>query len=399
MLKREKYLRDIRPFYNHELIKVLMGIRRSGKTVIMDQIKDELIESGVSKENILYINMESSVNYEIKDHKSFAKYVIDYFKGKKGKVYLFVDEVQLVDQFEIAINSLRVDIDSSIFITGSNADLLSGELATLLAGRYVSFKVYPFDYNEFITFKGLDAKNPAVFDEYLRYGGFPLVLENENKSSKMAVLDDIYNSIILKDIIGHSKTIRDAQMLTDLINYIINESGSTFSVKSITNYFNHLGAKTTEITIRSYLEQIINSMMVNVCNRYDLKGKKVLSKEEKYYIADHGLKNLLNNFAIQDQGRLYENVVYNHCRSHGYNVYIGKIGEYEVDFKIVKHDVIKYIQVAYMMPTQDVVDREFRSLLQINDNHEKIIVSLDPIDLSRDGIKHINLYDFLSKEI
>lgn len=395
MLKREKFLKDIRPFYNHELVKVLVGIRRSGKTVIMEQIKDELINSGTNKDNILYINMESSAFYDIKNHKSFTSYVINHFKNTKGKVYLFVDEVQLVDKFEIAINSLRVDIDSSIFITGSNADLLSGELATLLAGRYVSFKIYPFDYKEFVTFKGLDGNASKSFNEFMKFGGFPLVLTTDLENSKMAVLDDIYNSIILKDIIGHSKTVRDAQLLSDLINYVVKESGTTFSIKSITNYFNHLGAKTTEITVRSYMEQILNSMMINVCSRYDLKGKKVISKEEKYYISDQGLRNLLNNFELEDQGRIIENIVYNHCKSHGYNVYIGKVGEYEIDFKIVKHDVTKYIQVSYLMHTKEIVDREFRSLLQVKDNHEKIVVSLDTIDFSKDGIKHIHLYDFL----
>lgn len=397
MLKREKYLKYIRPLYNNELIKVITGVRRSGKSTIMESIKQELIDMGVSNDDILYINMESSKYYEYSEYKSFVKYVLSQFTNNNSKKYIFIDEIQMIKGFEIAINSLRVDLNSSIFITGSNADLLSGELATYLSGRYVSFKIYPFDYNEFCTYKELDYKNVDNFNEFVKYGGFPLVLDTNNYSGKRTIIDDIYSSIVFKDILSRVNAVRDAQLLSNLLKYIIKESGATFSVKSISDYFKSIGKQTNETTVRYYIDLALNSMIINECKRFDIKGKKILDRIEKYYVVDQGLKLPSRYEDDQDWGRQLENVVFNHCISHGYKVYVGKQNENEIDFKISKHETIKYIQVTYQLSSPEIIEREFRVLENINDNYEKIVVSTDYVDFSRKGIKHINILEFLKK--
>lgn len=397
MLKREKYLKYIRPLYNNELIKVITGVRRSGKSTIMESIKQELIDMGVSNDDILYINMESSKYYEYSEYKSFVKYVLSQFTNNNSKKYIFIDEIQMIKGFEIAINSLRVDLNSSIFITGSNADLLSGELATYLSGRYVSFKIYPFDYNEFCTYKELDYKNVDNFNEFVKYGGFPLVLDTNNYAGKRTIIDDIYSSIVFKDILSRVNAVRDAQLLSNLLKYIIKESGATFSVKSISDYFKSIGKQTNETTVRYYIDLALNSMIINECKRFDIKGKKILDRIEKYYVVDQGLKLPSRYEDDQDWGRQLENVVFNHCISHGYKVYVGKQNENEIDFKISKHETIKYIQVTYQLSSPEIIEREFRVLENINDNYEKIVVSTDYVDFSRKGIKHINILEFLKK--
>lgn len=399
MLRRNKYIDKIKPFYNNELIKVITGVRRSGKTIILKTIQQDLIDSGVSNENILYINMESSQYFSISSYKEFTKYVIDYFTNVKGKVYIFVDEVQAIEKFEIAINALRVDLDSSIFITGSNSNILSGELATLLSGRYVTFNVYPFSFKEYIEWSGESPHSPKIFDNFLKYGGWPIVANISDPESKRSVLDDLFNTIVLKDIINRGEQIRDVLLLEKLIDYLVIESGNVFSIKSIVNHLNSNSFKTSELTISSYMKLIENSMLINKISRYDLKGKKILSRDDKYYIVDQSFKQLKQDFQSKDVGRLLEHVILNHCLSHGYKVYIGKLGDFEIDFKIVKHGIIKYIQVSQYLSTDEIIEREFRSLISIRDNYEKIIVSLDNIDYSRDGIKHINLIDFLMSDL
>lgn len=400
MLIREKYLSKIRPFYNNELIKVLIGIRRSGKSVIMKTIKNELLDSGVPSSNILYINMESFQFDTMHDYRVMHKYVSKKLSGINGKKYLFIDEVQIINKFEVLINSFRVDFDDiSIFITGSNSNLLSGELATLLTGRYISFNIFPFDYLEYADFTKQNKNAIETFENYIRYGGFPQVAKIEDAEEKIALLDDLVASIALKDILARTKEIEGAQLLEGLLRYMISQSGNTFSIRSITNYLNTNVTKTSEATVKSYLDAMLNSMIINECERYDIKGKKTLKREEKYYAIEHGLMNAISNYSNGDSGRVLETIVYNYCVSKGYRVFVGKLKDGEVDFVIRKHEDLKYIQVAYYMGTNETVEREFTPLEKIKDNYEKIVLSLDPIDMSRNGVKHINVIKFLTGNI
>lgn len=398
IIKREKYLQRIRPFYENELIKVLIGIRRSGKTQLLKIIHEEIEGKNIPKSNFIYLNMEDIANIKLRDYLEFHKYILEYFKGTSGKVYIFIDEIQFINKFEDAINSLRVNIDCSMFITGSNANLLSGELATLLSGRYIQFNIFPFDFKEYIEYTGYNHRIPKTFEDYMLYGGFPQIAKIDDQAQKREVLDSLLNTIILKDILARSKDNKDAELLDGLIRYIMSHTGCTFSLKAITNYIKQNIKPTSEVRIKEYIDLILNSMIASKCRRYDIAGKKVIDREEKYYAVEHGLSNEIIDYTKVNKGHILETIIYNHFVSRGYKVHVGKTYNSEVDFVVSKHDVRKYIQVALTMDSPETEEREFGALLKIKDHYEKIVLSLYGMSSPRDGIKHINIIDFLLDE-
>ncbi len=394
MLSRTNYLDKIVPFIDNELIKVITGVRRSGKSVILNQVIDYLFERGIKEEQVIYVNMESRKNRSFKNPDIFHEYVINKVTNDE-KYYIFVDEVQLIDEWEDVINSFRVDFNSSIFITGSNANLLSGELATLLAGRYISFNIFPFSYKEYCKYQNKDLYDEKVFYDYIMFGGFPTVSNVVEIEHKQAVIADIIDSIVYRDVMLRTNASNNYN-LSKFVEYILSQTGQIFSAKSIANYLKSERISINETTIGNYLELIINSRLVSKCSRYDIKGKKTLKREEKYYVSDLGLINHTIHFDKINKGSCIETIVYNQLVSTGHKVYIGKQSQYEVDFVAFKNNEIKYIQVSLSIVDNDTKDREFRSLEIIKDNYPKYLITLDKINNDRNGIKHIYLLDYLN---
>ena len=397
MIKREKYLSKIIPFIDKPLIKVLIGVRRSGKTVLLSQIRDYILSCGVPKERVVDMNFESFANRKYLNPDELYAYVIERSKAVSGKrLYLFFDEIQEAEEWQKVINSLAVDIDCDVYITGSNSNLLSGELATYIAGRYVHFTVYPFTFAEYLQLCSGEntADREARFDDYLRFGGLPQRFILDDEQSVRTYLDDVFNTIVIKDIIARNK-ISDVELLRRLIAFLLENVGNPFSVNTICNKLKSEGIRTTVPTLMNYIGAIKDAMVVQAAPRYDLKGKALLSTSEKYYATDLGLRNNVKSSDIVDYNKLYENVVYIEMLSRGYEINVGRIGEYEVDFICVKGRDKIYIQVAYLLADSSVVEREFRPLLAIEDNYPKYVVSGDRHDFSNNGIIHKNIINFL----
>lgn len=397
MFLREKYLNKIEPFIESDLIKVITGMRRSGKSVLLNQIKNKILLDGINSKQIIFINFESFKYKDIYNAETLYKYLSERL-DIKNKFYLFFDEIQMVNEFERVLNSLRVDYNVSVFVTGSNANLLSGELATLLSGRYVKFDIFPFTYKEYVTYLGLDPKDEKVFMDYIIFGGMPQTFNFSNPKEKEALLIDILDSIVYKDILM-SLSAKNIETIKRFINYVLHSTSLDFNAQSIVRYLKSERINTTPDTIYSYIDAILNSMIVRKCSRYDIKGRKVLKRQEKYYVADLGLRNHTLNLEKIDYGACFETIVYNQLIANGYEVNIGKIGDYEVDFIAQRNNKRVYIQVAYLLANDDIINREFRGLESIIDNYEKIVISNDTFDFSRNGIKHLNIIDFLMKDI
>jgi predicted AAA+ superfamily ATPase len=395
MLIRRKYLDLIYPFIESDLIKVITGMRRSGKSVLLGQLKEKVLIKGVMEKNIQYMNFESLKYRSLYNAESLYEYLVERL-NQDDKNYLFFDEIQLVKDFEKVLNSLRVDFDVSIFVTGSNADLLSGELATLLSGRYIKFDIFPFTYEEYVGYLKLNPRDPVVFRDYLIFGGLPQTFSFNTSQEKEVLLIDILDSIVYKDILTNLSA-KNIETIKRFISYVLQSTSLDFNAKSIVNYLKSERINTTPDTIYNYIDAILNSLIVRKCPRYDIKGKKILKRNEKYYVADLGLRNHTLNLKKIDYGACYETIVYNQLISDGYDVTIGKIGDYEIDFIATKSNEKKYIQVCYQLASEEIIDREFRGLEIINDNYEKLVVSGDTLDFSRGGIRHKNIIDFLMK--
>jgi predicted AAA+ superfamily ATPase len=397
MIKRSLYLDKIIPFVDKDLIKIIIGVRRSGKTVLLNQIK-EYIENKKSEDDlIIYLNFESYENRNLLNGLKLHKKIINDAKNIKGKVYLFFDEIQEVDEWQRIVNSFRVDLNCDIYLTGSNSNLLSGELATYIAGRYVHFNVYPFTFKEAIELSKLNNttfNNKELFLDYLKFGGLPQRYELPKDEMIKAYLDDVYNTIVLKDIIARNK-IKDVDLLKRILNYLMDNIGNTFSANSIANFLKSEKRKVTVDTVLNYIEYIKNAMIVSAVNRYDLEGKKILSTNEKYFSADVGLRNVVKNNQVIDYSKLFENIVYLEMLSRGYEVRVGKLGVKEVDFICYKNHEIIYIQVAYILAEESTIEREFSVLEAIDDNYPKYVISFDEVNFSRNGIIHKNIIDFL----
>ena len=394
-------MQRIRPFMNTDLIKVFTGIRRAGKSVMLELVKNELKESGISEENFLCINFEQFSNYQFLDVESLYKKITDFQKNTKGKIYLFFDEIQEVDGWEKCINSCRIDFDCDIYITGSNAKLLSGELTTYLAGRYVEFVIYPFSFAEFFEMNLI--KNPNVdkstcFMQFLKTGGMPF-LSNfpDDDSAKSQYLIDIYNSVVLKDVVKRNN-IRDVDTLERIVAYAFSNIGHIFSATSLSKYFKSENRKISHDTILNYLKFCSDAFLFYKINRYDLEGKKIVTVNEKYYCADHGLREALFGKNIQNIDQVLENIVCLELLRRNYKVYVGKKGDLEIDFIAEKQGKKIYIQVAYLLANEETLKREFSVYNFVKDSYPKYVVSMDDLDFSQNGIIHKNIKDFLLME-
>lgn len=396
MIKREKYLKNIRPFYDKDLIKVITGIRRCGKSVILMQIMDELRDNGIRDEQIIYINFEFVDYIDITDVKAFNAYVENKIV-KDEKYYLFFDEIQNVDRWEKAINSLKAKYKDkvSIFITGSNSDLLSGELATHIAGRYVSFKIYPFTFEEVCQLKEINDRYEIEreFNDFILWGGMPQRFVMEDEQQIRTYLADVYNSIVVKDIIERFK-IKDIDLFNKILTYIVTTPSQTFSADSLSNYLLADNLEVSKVTIYNYLEYMCKALLIHKCDRYDIRGKKILNGKYKYYLADLGLGQVINSEKKKQMGAYLENIVYNELLSRGYEVKVGTLTNGEIDFIATRYEEKIYFQIAYHL-YDEIMDREFGVYNNINDNYPKFVISTDAFDFSQNGIIHKNIIDWL----
>lgn len=396
MILRHAYLEQIIPLVDKNLIKVLTGVRRSGKTVLLSQIQDYLLEKGVPKTNIINISFESKKNKKYKDGDILYDHLLSACEATDGKTYIFLDEIQAVSKWEEVVSSLLVDVDCDIYITGSNSKLLSGELATLIAGRYIQIPIYPFTLSEAKEIQKQNGKyisDEALFADYLRYGGLPMRFSLENISLE-PYLSDTYDAIVVKDIISRNN-IKDTGLLNMILAFLMDNIAKPFSARSIVAALKAEGINTTVETVISYIDYIKKAMVIYSAQRYDIKGKKLLATNEKYYTVDLGLRNCVKASGEIDYNKLYENIVYLELLYRGYDVKVGKTDDYEIDFVAYKGSDIIYVQVCYLLASTDTVEREFGNLERIKDNYPKYVVSGDLPDFSRNGIKHYNIIKFL----
>lgn len=398
MIKRETYMQCIRPFIGSDLIKVLTGIRRSGKSVMLHLIQEELIESGIAKENFISLNFESMRNAHLCTAEALHEQIMRQASSINGKVYLFFDEIQEVKDWERAINSFRVELDCDIYLTGSNAKLLSGELATYLAGRYVEFVIYPFSFKEFLELYNNvypSADTREAFNAYLTIGGMPYLsnLRYEENACRQ-YLKDLFNSVELKDVVKRNN-IRDVDMLERIVAYITANIGTSFSATSISKYLKSEGRNISTETVLNYLKACTDAFLFYQVKRQDLQGKKILTVNEKYYVADHGIREAIFGGNMKDINLVLENIVYMELLRRGYSVTVGKVNDKEIDFVCEKKDDKLYVQVAYLLASEETVKREFGVLMEVRDNFPKYVVTLDEFNMSRDGIKHRNIREFL----
>lgn len=398
MIKRELYMSRIRPFIGTDLIKVMTGIRRCGKSVMLKLIQQELTESGVSSTQFISINFEDMCYSHLLTVQALNDEIVKRAKEIGGKVYLFFDEIQEVKDWEKCVNSLRVSLDCDIYITGSNAKLLSSELATYLGGRYVEFVIYPFSFGEFIELYhsvNPDVSNQQCFQEYLLAGGMPYLanLRYEDAPSKQ-YLHDLFNSVQLKDIVKRNK-IRDVDLLERIIAYVIANVGTTFSATSLAKFLKNEHRTVAPETILNYIKYCCDAYLFYQVKREDLQGKQVLSSNEKYYIADHGIREAIFGVNMRDINLILENIIYLELLRRGYEVTVGRMGDKEIDFVCSRSGEKLYVQVTYLLASEETVSREFGVYDAIRDNFPKYVVSLDEFDMSRNGIKHRNIRDFL----
>ena len=391
-------MRRIRPFLDNELIKVLTGIRRSGKSVMLELLREELAAKGISASQFVVLNFEDMRNAHLCSASVLREEILKRAAAINGKVYFFFDEIQEVNEWEKCVNSLRVELDCDIYITGSNAKLLSGELATYLSGRYVEFIIYPFSFMEFSELYSSMIENVSqqeLFSRYLSLGGMPYLgnLRYEDAPSQM-YLRDLFNSIVLKDILKRNM-IRDVDLLDRIITYVFSNTGTTFSASSISKYFKSISRTVAPETVMNYLSYCVDAFLLYRVRRQDIQGKKLLMIYEKYYVADHGIREAVFGGNIRDINQIMENIVYMELLRRGYKVTVGKIGDKEIDFICEDRSHKLYVQVTYLLASDETVRREFGALESISDNFPKYVVSLDEFNLSRNGIKHMNIREFL----
>ena len=398
MIKRERYMQRIRPFMGNELIKVLTGIRRSGKSVMLELIKDELRAQGISEAQFITFNFESLANAKYCTASTLYGELEKRISAISGKTYLFFDEIQEVTNWEKCVNSARVDFNCDIYITGSNAKLLSGELATYLGGRYVEFVVYPFSFEEYLECRRSEETHLVMTEEFKNFialGGMPFLANlHGDREPSLQYLRDVYNSVILKDVVKRNN-IRDVDLLERIITYVLANVGHTFSARSISNYFKSENRKVAPETVLNYIKACCDAYLFFKLSREDIAGKKILTVNEKYYVVDHGLREAVYGGNTRDMDQLLENIVCVELIRRGYAVTIGKAGEKEVDFVAQRGNDKLYIQVAYLLESPETIEREFGVYSGIRDNYPKYVVSMDEFDMSRNGIKHRNIRDFL----
>ena len=394
MLKREVYLSRIRGFYDSDLVKILVGIRRCGKSVILNQIVNEIKEKGVEENQIISINFELIEYEELQDYKKLNKYIKDNIKDNK-MYYIFLDEIQRVDKFETVVNSLRASLKNiSIFITGSNSKLLSNELSTVLSGRYVLFNIYPLSYKEFTELTKKDAKSEETFWNFVKWGGLPNRTQFTDENNIKDYLHSVFDSIILRDVVERLG-LKDIVLFNLLLQYVVDTTGREFSAENIIKYLKSEGKSISTETLYVYLDALCKALIIKKIYRYDIHGKAILKTLNKYYMTDLGIAQIKNNNFEINKCFAIENVVYNELLERGYDVYIGKTKKGEIDFIATKTDEKAYFQVAYSLENESVIEREFGAYNGIDDEVPKYVLSLDKKDLSRNGIIHKNIIDWL----
>ena len=404
LFKREKYLKKIRPFYHSDdIIKVITGVRRCGKSSLMEMIADEIRQDGASEDNIIYLDLDKRENRKIKTPDQLETLIESKMKGNRLH-YLFIDEVQNVTGFEEVINGFRSDGGFSIFITGSNSYLLSGELVTKLTGRYLEFELYTLSFEEYEQMKEfygkpVDSNLSVELNQYILEGGFPRTVQIDDLTAKRTYVAGVVNEIFEKDIRRRVK-IKDKAAFEVVRDYVINNFGATMSIKSLTEALEKSGIRISRATVTKYITALIDAKILYECSRFDMKSKKALAGEKKYYLADLSFYFARNTDNRINFGPVLENIIYIYSRSLDYAVSVGRIGKFECDFILrnIESDY-SYVQVAYtIMQSEDTENREYRPLERVHDNYAKYVATTDYTLQKRNGIKHINLMQFMMSE-
>ena len=394
MVNRKVYFEKLIKLKDKQIIKVVTGVRRCGKSTLLEMFRNYLLETGINKEQIISINFENLENESLLDYKELYKFIKDNLHKNK-KTYIFLDEIQEVKNFQKVVDTLFLNPNNDIYITGSNAHMLSGELATLLSGRYIEIKMLPLSFKEYNEILGGNIKEN--FNKYFINGGFPYATKLEDENILKEYIEGIYNTVIIKDI-AMRKKITDIPLLKNITKFAANSIGNILSSKKIADYLTSSGRKTSHLTIDNYLEALTESFIFYSVDRYDIKGKQLLKSLNKYYLVDVGFRKIISNDKKTDIGFVLENIVYLELIRRGYKVYVGKINDLEVDFIAEKGDDKIYIQVSATIIDPNTFDREIRPLEKINDNYPKYIITMDELPLNKDGIKQINIIDFLMNE-
>lgn len=400
MIKRELYLKKLLSLKDQPIIKVLTGMRRAGKSTLLDLLEEAFVEVGVPKAQIIYLNFEWMALDEIRDYHQLYALLQERMRGQQT-VYLLLDEIQLVEHWERAVNSLFAERRADIYLTGSNAKLLSSEIATLLAGRYALIEVYPLSFREYLTFLPEEEREAdAAFQRYLQYGGLPIVPGMpQDEDLIQIVLSGIYNTVLMKDIVQRN-AVRDPDLLERIVRFLAAHVGSAVSTSKISGYLTSQGRKTSPTTIDNYLKMLSDAFIFYRAERYDIKGKQYLKTQEKYYIVDIGLRNALLGFHGGDYGHILENIVYLELRRRGYEVGVGKLGTLEVDFVATKPGRKVYYQVSASILDETTRARELAPLRKIPDQYEKVILTMDRTFVKDfDGIRNVNIIDFLLSDV
>ncbi len=402
LFKRENYLKKIRGFYDAtDLIKVITGVRRCGKSSLMLTIAEELVDRGVSEDNIIYIDLDKRGYRNLKSTDQLDALIEEKTMNIKGTKYLFIDEVQNVDGFEEVLNGFRSEDDYSIFVTGSNSYLLSGELVTKLTGRYIEFEIYTLNFEEYesmkLFYKKTISSNPLEeLSSYIIDGGFPRSIQFDSVADRRTYAQNVIKEIFEKDIRRRIK-VKDRDAFEIVKNFVINNYASPISINNIVDSLRKNGNKITKPTVIKYVQALLDAKIIYDCSRYDMKSKKSMKGEKKYYLADLSFCYALNTDNQMNYGPSLENVVYIYARSHDYTVSIGRIGKLECDFILRDHELnYSYVQVAYtILASKETEDREYKSLELIKDNYPKYVATTDYLLQKRNGIKHINIIDFM----
>jgi len=400
VINRKIYIEQVTDFIDKPFVKVISGIRRSGKSILLMQTIEALKQKGVNEKNIIYINFESFRYAEITNAKQLYEKIASKIVNN-DRYYILLDEIQEVDKWEKAINSFRIDFNADIYITGSNSHLLSSELATYLSGRYIQIPVYTLSFSEFLDFRKEYSNNKVKdvyeeFENYLRLGGFPSIHAGSYTNGQAyKIVYDIYSSVILRDVIQRFK-IRDIELLERVVRYVFDNIGNKFSAKNVADYFKSQNRKLDLKTIYNYLNALESAYIIYRIQRYNIKGKEILKTNEKYFLGDQSLLYALTGFRDRQIAGVLENIVMLELKRRGYDVYVGKLDDLEVDFIAEKQNKKRYIQVAYKMTEKSTMDREYRPLLKINDNFPKYVITMDRLwNDNMDGIEHKHIADFL----
>lgn len=393
MIERTEYLNFLKKLKDKNIIKVVTGIRRCGKSTLFELYKKYLLENGVNKNQIISLNFENPKDMIFNDWKELYTYIENKLLPDKMN-YIFLDEIQVIPNFEKTVDGLFINKKVDLYITGSNSYMLSGELATYLTGRYMQIHMLPLSFKEYLNHYGSD-NELKKYDTYIQNGGFPYLLNlNEDKDLIRNYLDGIYNTVLMKDVISRNN-IKDTMMLESIIKFIFDNIGQLVSTNKISNTLNSNNRKNSVNTVESYLTNLIDSYIIYKISRYDIKGKEYLKTGDKYYVCDLGLRNYLLG-GVKDYGSILENIIFLELKRRGYEIYIGKYDDEEVDFVIKNNDGIKYIQVALSVRDEDILKRELTSLKNIKDNYPKYLITLDYDTNDFDGIKQISAIDFLT---